>query len=73
MTAPAPFTQQLLRRKPTAQLLGHSHGGTHSGPDLQRTIRTFQLTMFGVGRRHSALNIPGPGLHDLMTKDRELP
>ena len=63
MTAPAPLAQQLLRRKPTAQLLGHSHGGT-------LVVITFYLTW---GRRHSALNDPGQGLHELMTKDRELP
>ena len=113
MTAPAPLAQQLLRRKPTAQLLGHSHGGTvviilrRTQPDLPRgfkvpgypatpvltigaclyvlwglqwvtwlifaiwvVVLTFYLTW---GRRHSALNDPGQGLHDLMTKDRELP
>jgi APA family basic amino acid/polyamine antiporter len=36
---------QLLRRKP----IGLATQGHHHGADLQRTIGTFQLTLFGVG------------------------
>ena len=39
------FRQQLLRRKPVNKMLT----GGHAGPELQRSIGTFQLTMFGVG------------------------
>jgi basic amino acid/polyamine antiporter, APA family len=38
---------ELLRRKPVGS---HAHEGEHVvGGDLQRSIGTFQLTMFGVG------------------------
>ena len=38
---------ELLRRKPVGS---HAHEGEHvAGGDLQRSIGTFQLTMFGVG------------------------
>jgi basic amino acid/polyamine antiporter, APA family len=39
------FRQQLLRRKPVNKMLT----GGHAGPELHRSIGTFQLTMFGVG------------------------
>src|SRR6478735_1070958 len=42
---PAPtLRQQLTRRKPLRM-----QGGAHGGPDLGRSIGTFQLMMFGVG------------------------
>ena len=41
------YKRQLLRRKPVGS---HVHEGEHVvGGDLQRSIGTFQLTMFGVG------------------------
>lgn len=46
MTTPRiPGGSGVLRRKPLAHMLAGSHGG----PELKRTIGTFQLTMFGVG------------------------
>ena len=41
---PVPLGRQLLRRKP----LDLAHGG-RAGERLERTLSTFQLTMFGVG------------------------
>jgi APA family basic amino acid/polyamine antiporter len=41
---PPSFGEQLKRRKPIA-----AQKGPHSGPDLQRSFGTFQLTLFGVG------------------------
>lgn len=38
------FGQQLKRRKPIA-----GQRGPHSGPELERSFGTFQLTLFGVG------------------------
>ncbi len=38
------FTEQLKRRKPIA-----AQRGPHSGPELERSFGTFQLTLFGVG------------------------
>ena len=43
------FAQQLLRRKPTRALTPDGHEGAHAGPELKRSIGTFQLTMIGVG------------------------
>ncbi|WP_043644171.1 amino acid permease [Nocardioides alkalitolerans] len=42
--SPVPFGTQLLRRKPIGR-----QKGAHDGPELDRTIGTFQLMMFGVG------------------------
>ena len=41
--------QQLTRKKPIATADPGGHQGVHGGPDLGRTIGTFQLMMFGVG------------------------
>jgi basic amino acid/polyamine antiporter, APA family len=41
---PPTMTAQLTRRKPLRSQTGH-----HQGPDLGRSISTFQLMMFGVG------------------------
>ena len=41
--------QQLTRKKPIAVADPGGHQGTHAGPELARTIGTFQLMMFGVG------------------------
>lgn len=43
---PVSFGGQLWRKKPVGRMLS---GGGHAGPELKRTIGTFQLTMFGVG------------------------
>ena len=43
---PQSFSGQLLRKKSINRMLS---GGGHAGPELKRTIGTFQLTMFGVG------------------------
>lgn len=40
--------QQLSRKKPIAALIG-VHPPDHAGPDLQRSLSTFALMMFGVG------------------------
>lgn len=42
--APVPFRTQLLRRKPLGVVRG-----PHDGPELERSIGTFSLMMFGVG------------------------
>ena len=39
-----PLGRQLKRRKPIRE-----QKGPHSGPELERSFGTFQLTMFGVG------------------------
>ncbi len=39
------LAHQLFRRKP----VNHMRAGVEHGPELKRTIGTFQLTMFGVG------------------------
>ena len=39
-----PLTEQFTRKKPMARKTG-----PHSGPDLERSLGTFALTMFGVG------------------------
>ena len=45
VAGPSPsFSDQLRRRKPIAGLKG-----PHSGPELERSFGTFQLTLFGVG------------------------
>jgi basic amino acid/polyamine antiporter, APA family len=41
--------QQLTRKKPIAVADPGGHQGVHAGPELGRTIGTFQLMMFGVG------------------------
>ncbi len=43
---PQSFGGQLWRKKSINRMLS---GGGHAGPELKRTIGTFQLTMFGVG------------------------
>lgn len=43
------FSKQLRRRKPIGAVDAQGNVGTHNGPELKRTIGTFQLTMFGVG------------------------
>src|SRR3954453_22112446 len=40
---------QLTRKKPIDKVHPEDHQGAHAGPELGRTIGTFQLTMFGVG------------------------
>ena len=41
--------QQLTRKKPIAAADPGGHQGVHAGPELGRSIGTFQLMMFGVG------------------------
>lgn len=44
------LSQQLTRKKPIALATDPNHPEHHhAGPELERTIGTFALTMFGVG------------------------
>lgn len=65
------LSQQLLQRKPTSALTPDLHEGARTGPELKRTIGTFQLTMIGVGSTigtgifivmSQAVPLAGPGV-----------